>query len=270
MRILVVGDIVGKVGRELVKKYLHKVVAKYMVDFVIVNVDNAAHGTGVTEEIVRDMYNEGVDVMTGGNHIVDKQDIFDFLSRTNRLLRPINYNRKTPGKGYHEYILKDSRKILVIHAMGQVFMPQTLDSPFYIIDDLLVNYRLGVDVNAIVLDFHAEATSEKYAMGHFLDGRVSGVFGTHTHIPTNDAHIMEKGTAFMCDIGMNCDFNSVIGTDKRITVENFLKQFRYRRMEQVSGEGTFCAVFLETDDKTGLAKTVENIKIGGVLERNKK
>lgn len=267
MKILILGDIVAKSGRNTVTKHLARVVAENDVDFVVANVDNVAHGTGMTETHAKDFLKQGIHVMTGGNHIVDKQEIFPFLQDSDRLLRPINYNEKIPGRGYGVYQLDDGRRILVIHAMGQVFMPQLLDNPFPMIDKVLASYKLGKNVDAIVVDFHADATSEKYAMGHFLDGRVSCIVGTHTHIPTADAHIMEKGSGFMCDIGMNGDYDSIIGTDKRVTLENFLCQFRYRRMEQVDGEGTFSAFLIETNQTTGLAKMVKHIKIGGILEK---
>lgn len=269
MKILVLGDIVAKPGRAAVSKHLARVVQEHRIDFVVANVDNAAHGMGITESIANDFLNQGIHVMTGGNHIVDKQEIFPFLEKSSRLLRPLNYNKNTPGKGYTMLQLDNNKKVLVIHIIGQVFMPQFVDSPFMAIDEILNTYKLGRNVNAIVVDFHADATSEKYAMGHFLDGRVSCVVGTHTHIPTADAHILSKGTGFICDIGMNGDYNSVIGTEKHITLQNFIKQFRYRRMEQTDGEGTFCAFFMETDDTTGLAKEVKFIKIGGTLEKCK-
>lgn len=267
MRILILGDIVGKPGRHAVTKNLANIVGKYNIEFVIANVDNVAHGLGINEGIAKDLLNSGVHAMTGGNHIVDKHEIFPFMEEDHRLLRPINFNKLIPGVGHAVYHLPDNRKILVLHAMGQVFMNPILDSPFHALDSVIKSYHLKRNIDTIVVDFHAEATSEKYAMGHFLDGRVSCVVGTHTHVPTSDAHIMEHGTGFISDIGMNGDYNSVIGANKEIIVGNFLRQFGFRRMEPSSNEGTFCGVVLETDEKTGLAKSIEHIKIGGTLER---
>lgn len=269
MRILVLGDVMGKPGRSCVMKHLAQVIEENKVEFVIADVDNAAHGMGVNESIVKDFLNLGVDVMTGGNHIVDKMEIFHFLGASDKLLKPINFNSRLPGKGFSVYHLSDNRKILVIHAMGQTFMSPILNNPFLMIDEVLNTYKLKRNVDAIVLDFHAEVTSEKYAMGHFLDGRVSCVVGTHTHVPTADAHILEKGTAFISDIGMNGDYDSVIGFDKGIITENFLRQFGFSKKEPAKQEATFCAVFVETDENTGLATLIRHIKIGGALERCK-
>ena len=221
MKILACGDINARSGRKAVKKYLGEIISKYEIDFCVVNVDNAAHGLGITPPTLKEIFNNGADVCTGGNHLYDKREIIPVLKKNNRLLRPLNYSKYMAGVGATE-VKKNGKKYLVIHLAGQSHMPQQADNPFIVCDEFLSaqNYVLGKNIDAIIVDFHAETTSEKVALGHFLDGRVSFVFGTHTHIPTADAVVLEKGTAYITDLGMTGDYNSVIGVKKESSIES--------------------------------------------------
>jgi 2',3'-cyclic-nucleotide 2'-phosphodiesterase len=206
----------------------------------------------------------GVDVMTGGDHIWDQKDTIGFIANQKNLLRPLNFPKHTPGNGAMVFNV-GNYKILVVHLLGQVFIKNNLNCPFEMAEDLLKNYQLGKNIDAIIVDIHAEATSEKMAMGKFLDGKVSFVVGSHTHIPTNDFHIMRQGTAYHTDAGMCGDYNSVIGMQEGVPIKSFLTKRRVGKMEPATGEATFCATLVEIDDKTGLAKKIEAVKLGGVL-----
>ncbi len=264
MKILFCGDIVGKSGRNAIEKYVPKLKAELGLDLVIANVDNASGGFGINKNTCDELMAVGVDIMTGGDHIWDQKDTIGFIQNQKNLLRPLNFPKHTPGNGAIVFNTKN-HKILVIHLLGQVFIKNNLNCPFEMVEDLLKNYQLGKNIDSIIVDIHAEATSEKMAMGKFLDGKVSFVVGSHTHIPTNDFHIMRQGTAYQTDAGMCGDYNSVIGMQEGVPLKSFLTKRRVGKMEPATGEATFCATLVEIDDKTGLAKKIEAIKLGGVL-----
>lgn len=265
MRILFLGDIVGQTGRLLVIQKLPELRKRYAIDFTVINADNAAHGFGLTGGICNQLYEAGADVVTTGNHTWDQREIIPFLETEKRLLRPVNYPEGTPGKGAGFYTLHDGRKIAVLHVQGRVYM-EALDDPFKAVKEWTEAIKLGKDAQAMIIDVHAEATSEKMALGQFADGKVSLVVGSHTHIPTADAQILPHGTAYMTDAGMCGSFDSVIGMDKTEPVRRFVTGIRYERFSPAKGEATLCGTFVETDDATGLAKRIEMIRIGGRLQ----
>lgn len=264
MRILCCGDIVGKAGRDVLCQHLPYLKEALRVDCVIVNGENAAHGFGITAGIVKDLYKAGVDVITTGNHAFDNRDIMATMNSDKMLIRPINYPPATPGRGLTIFQTAKGKKILVVNVMGRVFM-DALDDPFAAMDQVFKTYVLGGLVDGIVVDMHAETTSEKMAMGHFCDGRASLVFGTHTHVPTADHHILNKGTAYISDLGMCGDYDSVVGMEKDIPLFKFTKRLPPpKRMQPATGQGTLCGIFVEIDTN-GLAATIQPIRIGGKL-----
>ncbi len=264
MKILFCGDINGRAGREAVYKYVPLLKQKLAIDFVIVNGENAAHGFGITEVICQDLYKAGVDVITTGNHIWDQKETISFIPQEKNLLRPLNYPPKTPGNGFVVIKKADGRSLLVINVMGRLFM-ESLDDPFGVIDQLLNTYHLGQNISAILVDFHAEATSEKMAAAHYFDGRISALIGTHTHIPTADCHILPQGPAYQTDAGMTGDYNSVIGMKKEVPIDRFVRKVSKDRLSVAEGEATLCGVFIETDDHTGKALKIMPIRLGGLL-----
>lgn len=261
MKILFCGDVVGRAGRDVVVKLLPKLKRELSLDFIIVNGDNAAGGFGVTAAITKEFFAAGADVVTGGDHIWDQRDIIPMLSSEKRLLRPHNFPKQNPGKGIETFTTVSGKKIMVIHLLGQVFHKEQVACPFATVDELLTGVKLGANVDAIVVDFHAEATSEKTAMGQYLDGRVSCMVGSHTHIPTADARVLKKGTAYQTDAGMCGDYDSVIGFDTRVPIERFLTKVGKTKLEPASGNGTLCGLVVETDNKTGLAVSAEIFKV---------
>ena len=264
MRILVCGDVVGKSGRQAITQRLPELRARLELDFVIVNGENAAHGFGITDKICAGFYEAGADAITTGNHVWDQREIMNYIGGDPKLLRPMNYPDGTPGAGTGIYDAPGGRRVLVIHPMCRLFM-DPLDDPFAAVEAVLAKHRLGDKLDAIIVDVHGEATSEKQAMGHFLDGRVSAVVGTHTHVPTADARILPGGTAFQTDIGMTGDYDSVIGMQKKNATARFTTKLPQARLEPADGEATLCAVFIETDDATGLAMRIEPLRAGGGL-----
>ena len=264
VRILFVGDIFGRPGREILRDHLADVVATRSIELVIVNGENAAAGFGLTPSLAEEFLALGADVITSGNHVWDRREIVPYIARDPRLLRPVNYPPGTPGRGDGIYPLADGRQVLVVNAMARLFM-DAIDDPFAAIERILSAYPLG-SVAAILVDFHGEATSEKTSMGHFCDGRVSAVLGTHSHVPTADHRILAKGTAYITDVGMCGDYDSVIGMQKEAAVSRFTRKMPGERLEVADGEATFCAVMIETDDATGLAKRIAPLRLGGKLE----
>ena len=264
MKILICGDIVGKAGRQAIDKNLPDLRRRLELDFVIVNGENAAHGFGITDKMCEGFYAAGADVITSGNHIWDQREIINYIDGDPKLLRPMNYPEGTPGAGVGVFEAANGKKVLVIHPMCRLFM-ESLDDPFAAVQAELEKHQLGKNVAAIIVDVHGEATSEKQAMGHFLDGRVSAVVGTHTHVPTADAQILPKGTAYQSDIGMTGDYDSVIGMRKELATSRFTTKMPQGRLEPAEGEATLCAVYVETDDATGLAKHVAPLRLGGRL-----
>ncbi|HVY14228.1 MAG TPA: TIGR00282 family metallophosphoesterase [Rhodopila sp.] len=264
MRILFLGDIVGRTGREAVIARLPELRRALGIELAVVNAENASHGYGLSAEIARSLFEAGADVLTLGNHAWDRKDIIPFIAQTPRLIRPLNYPPGTPGQGAVMVPLPDGRKALVVQAMGRLFM-DPLDCPFRGIAEVMNSHRLGGSVQAIFVDFHAEATSEKMAFAHFLDGQVSCVVGTHTHCPSADAQILPNGTGFQSDAGMCGDYDSVIGMGKAEAMARFWRKTPGEKLQPAEGASTVCGVFLETDDATGLAKRIAPVRLGGRL-----
>jgi metallophosphoesterase (TIGR00282 family) len=264
MRVLFCGDVVGRSGRQSIKTHLPGLRRDLALDFVIANGENAAGGFGITASLCDELFAAGVDVVSGGNHSWDQREVIGYIDSQPRLLRPANYPSATPGRGSGVFGAPRGRKVMVLNVMGRLFM-DPLDDPFACVERELAKQRLGATVDAIVLDFHGEATSEKMAMGHVADGRVSLVVGTHTHVPTADAMILPGGTAYISDVGMCGDYDSVIGMDKMVPIARFTRKLPTERLSAARGEATLCAVFVETDDKSGLARTIEPVRIGGRL-----
>ncbi len=264
MKLLFCGDVLGKTGRAAIARYLPDLRRDLDLDFVIVNGENAAHGFGITEGICQAFYEAGADVITTGNHVWDQRDIMNYIDGDPRLLRPLNYPPGTPGAGSGVYETTGGRKVMVVHPMGRLFMEPT-DDPFAAAERALKDIRLGHGADAIVIDIHAEATSEKMAFGHAFDGRVSLVVGSHSHVPTADSQILPGGTAYQTDAGMCGDYDSVIGMGKKTAVARFTSKVPKERLEPAVEEATLCAVYLETDDATGLASHVAPLRMGGRL-----
>jgi hypothetical protein len=264
MRILFIGDIVGRSGRTALSSRLPGLIAEWKLDLVVVNGENAAGGFGITEAIYNEFIDAGADVVTLGNHSWDQREALVFIERAPRLIRPLNYPAGTPGRGAAMIEAKNGARVLVINAMARVFM-DPLDDPFAAIDRELNACPLGESADAIVIDFHGEATSEKQAMGYFCDGRASLVVGTHTHVPTADHRILAARTAFISDVGMTGDFDSVIGMSKDEPLNRFLRKIATSRFEPASGPATLCGLAVETDAK-GLAVKVGPVRLGAGLE----
>src|SRR5947209_69293 len=265
MRILFVGDIVGRSGRTIVKERLPALIADWKLDFVIINGENAAGGFGITEAIYHELVDVGADAITLGNHSWDQREALVFIERAPRLIRPVNYPAGTPGRGAALIETKDGARVLVVNAMGRVFM-DPLDDPFAAVERELAACALKRTADAIIVDFHCEATSEKQAMGHICDGRASLVVGTHTHAPTADHQILPGGTAFISDVGMTGDYDSVIGMAKDEPLNRFVRRIGSGRFEPALGPATLCGVAVETDDATGLARRIGAVRLGGRLE----
>lgn len=264
MRLLIIGDVVGSSGRAVLNGNLPALRKKLKIDFTIVNGENAAHGFGITGNICDSFYQAGADCITTGNHVFDQRDVLSQMERDDKILRPINYPPNTPGKGYGLYKTESGKRILVANVMCRLFM-ELLDDPFRALDDLLKRYRIGRDVDAIVFDVHGEATSEKQAIAHFVDGRASVVVGTHTHVPTADTWVLPGGTAYQTDLGMTGDYDSVIGMKKDLSVQRFLSKGERIRLEPAGEDGTMCGCFVVLDDKTGLARRIEPVRVGARL-----
>ncbi len=266
MRILFIGDVVGRSGRAIVSDRLPGMVRDWKLDLVVLNGENAAGGFGITESIYNEFIDAGVDAVTGGNHSWDQKEALVFIERAPRLLRPINFPPGTPGRGVAMIDAKNGARVLVVNAMGRIFM-DPLDDPFTAVDRELTSCALKTAADAIVVDMHCEASSEKQAMGHFCDGRASLVVGTHTHTPTADHQILPHGTAFMTDAGMTGDYDSVIGMTKDEPINRFLRKIASSRFEPANGPGTLCGIAVETDDQTGLAARVAPVRVGARLEQ---
>jgi 2',3'-cyclic-nucleotide 2'-phosphodiesterase len=263
MRLLFLGDVVGRAAREAVMRQVPVWRTQYDLDFVVVNGENAAGGFGITPDIADGFFDAGVDVVSTGNHVWDQQNIQGYIAEESRLLRPVNFPPGTPGRGANLYDVGDKR-VLVVNAMGQLFM-ESLDDPFAAVDAQLNACPLGEAADAIIVDMHCEATSEKMAMGHFCDGRASLVVGTHTHIPTADAQILPGGTAYQTDAGMCGDYDSVIGMEKEEPVNRFVTKLRGGRFGAAQGTPTVCGVMVETDNATGKALAIHPMRAGGRL-----
>jgi metallophosphoesterase (TIGR00282 family) len=265
MNLLFLGDLVGRSGRQAVIDCLPFLKKHARLDGIIVNAENAAGGFGINEAITQELFEAGADVITLGNHAFDQKEALVFIERYPELLRPANYPPGTPGRGNTLVTLHNGKRLLVANIMGRVFM-NAMDDPFRTAERIIEECPLRSQADAIVIDFHAEATSEKQAFAHFLDGKVSFVVGTHTHVPTSDYRILSKGTAYISDAGMCGDYDSVLGMDKEEPVQRFLSQIHGARFGAALGEATICGVAVQVDDKTGLSKTIEPLSLFGALQ----
>jgi metallophosphoesterase (TIGR00282 family) len=265
MRLLFFGDIIGRPGRNAYIAQLGDIRERLKADFVVVNGENTAAGFGITEDIFNSLIEAGTDVVTLGNHAWDQREALVFIERSPALLRPANYPPGTPGRGCSLYEAANGGQVLVMNVMGQITM-NPLDDPFAAVERELSACPLGEACDAVIIDIHAEATSEKMAMGHFADGRASLVVGTHTHVPTSDHQILPGGTGYMTDAGMCGSYNSVIGMDKDEPVNRFVTKVPGSRFTPADDEVTLSGVLVETDDRTGLARNIGPLRVGGRLE----
>ena len=266
MRLLFLGDMVGRSGRTAVWDKLPGLIEAFSFDFVVVNGENAAGGFGITEDIFLRTIESGADVVTTGNHVWDQREALSFCERHDRFIRPANFPEGTPGRGSGVYMARNGARVLVSNIMGRIFMHPDLDDPFMTAERELAACPLGEQADAVIIDFHAEATSEKQCFGHFVDGRVSLVVGTHTHIPTADHQVLNGGTAYISDAGMCGDFDSSLGMDKEEPINRFVSKIPKGRFEAATGPATLCGVAVEVSDRTGLAETIQPIRIGPRLE----
>ncbi|WP_425098217.1 TIGR00282 family metallophosphoesterase [Tropicibacter sp. S64] len=268
MRLLFLGDVVGRSGRQGIQDRLAKLREDWRLDFVVVNGENASNGAGLTAAHAKLLFDAGADVVTLGDHAFDQKDMLTHIESDNRIIRPINFAKQAPGRGVALFSDRRGRKVLVAQVLGQVFMKRAFDDPFSALDDVFRRHPLGGQAQAIIVDIHCEATSEKMGIGHFSDGRASLVVGTHTHVPTGDAQILPGGTAFMADAGMCGDYNSVIGMDKAEPLRRFVTGMAKGRFQPAEGEATLSGLFVETDDRTGKALSVKMVRQGGRLEQS--
>ncbi|MBB1250152.1 MULTISPECIES: YmdB family metallophosphoesterase [unclassified Rhizobium] len=262
MRLLFLGDMVGRAGRQAVWDRLPGLISDLKLDFVVVNGENAAAGFGITEEIFLDTLAAGADVVTTGNHVWDQREALVFADRHDQFIRPANFPPGAPGKGSGVFIARNGARVLVSNIMGRVFMHPDLDDPFMAAERILDACPLGEQVDAVLFDFHAEASSEKQCFGHFVDGRASLVVGTHTHVPTADCQILNGGTAYMTDAGMCGDYDSSLGMEKEEPLNRFITKIARGRFEPANGPATICGVGVEISDRTGLAEKVAPLRIG--------
>lgn len=265
MRILFLGDVVGRTGRDAVVERLPGLREALRVDFVAVNGENASHGFGLAPDMAEALFGAGADVITLGNHAWDRKEIIPYIAHEPRLIRPLNFPPGTPGAGAAVVTIRDGRKVLVTQLMGRLFM-EPLDDPFRGLEEILARNRLGLNVQALIVDFHAEATSEKMAFAHAFDGRVTAVVGTHTHVPTADYQVLPGGTGYVSDLGMCGDYDSVIGMVKETSVTRFVRKMPGDRLAPAEGPATVCGVLVETDER-GLTVSVEPLRVGGRLSQ---
>lgn len=266
MRLLYIGDVVGRSGRDAVLSHLGDLRTRLRLDAVVVNGENAAAGFGITRKLCDTFFEAGCDVVTTGNHAWDQRELVGTIDAEPRLLRPANMVPGTPGRGLAAVTTASGHRLIVVQVMCRLFMAPGLDDPFRALDELLRPVVLGGNADCVLVDLHGEATSEKMALGHFIDGRASLVAGTHTHVPTADAQILPGGTAYITDVGMTGDYDSVIGMQKAISIGRFRSSIPAGRLAPASGEATLCAVLVETDPRTGLARSVAPVRVGGRLQ----
>ncbi len=267
MRILFLGDVMGRSGRTAVVEKLPKLRADWGLDFVVVNGENASQGAGLTAEHAKVLLAAGADCLTLGDHAFDQKDMMSFIEQEPRIIRPLNFSKVAPGRGFRIFDVTQGRKILVTQVLGQVFMKRPFDDPFSALEAVLKTHRMGAAVQAALVDVHAEASSEKMAMGHWCDGQASLVVGTHTHVPTADHQILTGGTGYLSDAGMCGDYNSVIGMEKLEPLKRFITGMASARFEPAGGPATLSGVYVETDDKTGRALRIVPVRQGGRLEQ---
>jgi hypothetical protein len=266
MKILFLGDVMGRAGRRAVTENLSRLRAEWRLDFVVVNGENATSGMGLSAAHARLLLDAGADCITLGDHAFDQKDMLQFIEQEPRIIRPLNFSKAAPGKGARLFTAKNGRKVLVAQVLGQVFMKRPFDDPFSALDPVLKAHPPGGQAAAIVVDVHCEATSEKMALGHFCDGRASLAIGTHTHVPTADAMILPGGTGYMTDAGMCGDYHSVIGMNKEEPLRRFLTGMPKERFTPAEGEATLSGAFVETDDRTGKAIRICMVRDGGLLQ----
>ncbi|MEL7280139.1 MAG: TIGR00282 family metallophosphoesterase [Pseudomonadota bacterium] len=267
MKILFLGDVMGRAGRQAIIEKLPSLKTEWALDFVVVNAENATGGMGLSGAHAKLILDAGADCITLGDHAFDQKDMIQFIETDPRVLRPINFAKEAPGRGFRVFTATRGRKVMVAQVLGQVFMKRAFADPFSAVDCVLMAHKLGGAVQAALIDVHCEATSEKMAMGHFCDGRTSMVVGSHTHVPTADAQILPGGTAFQSDAGMCGDYLSVIGMEKDEPMRRFVTGMSKARYTPALGEATLCGLYVETDDKDGKATRVEMIREGGRLTR---
>ena len=256
----------GRAGRAAVAERLPGLRVEWGLDFVVVNGENASQGAGLTPDHARVILQAGADCITLGDHAFDQKDMIQFIETEPRIIRPLNFSKVAPGKGARVFEATQGRRVLVTQALGQVFMKRPFDDPFSALETVLKTHPLGGAVQAAIVDVHAEATSEKMAMGHWCDGQASLVVGTHTHVPTADAMILPGGTGYLTDAGMCGDYNSIIGIEKMEPLRRFITGMAKGRFEPAEGAATLSGVYVETDDKTGKALKLRMIRLGGRLE----
>jgi len=261
MKIIFIGDIVGRCGREAILNNLSILKKKFKPDTIIANAENAASGYGLTKKIANELFNQGIDVLTLGNHSWDQKEMLSYIEECPKIIRPMNYPLGVPGRGEYKIKLNDGRTLLVIQVMLRLFMGQSINDPFAILLSRLSSEFLGNTSNSILIDLHGEATSEKNAFAHYFDGKVTAILGTHTHIPTADERILDNKTAYQTDVGMTGDYNSVIGMDKEGPIHVFTKGYRLEgRFITATGKARICGSFIESNDKTGLAENIESFQ----------
>lgn len=262
MKIIFIGDIVGKSGRDALINNIELIKQKYTPDIIIANAENAASGYGLTKKIAKELIDLGIDVLTLGNHAWDQREMLSYIEECSTIVRAMNYPKDVPGRGECKVLLEDGRSLIVFQSMLRLFMGLSLDDPFLSIKNRLTSEYLGTTTNAIIVDLHGETTSEKNAYAHFVDGKVTAVLGTHTHVPTADARILDNGTAYQTDVGMTGDYNSVIGMEKEGPIHGFVKGYRSEgRFSPATGKGKVCGAFIKSNDKNGLAKDIETFQI---------
>ena len=265
MKILFFGDVVGRSGREGLEHYLPALKQKHQPDAIIVNAENAASGSGITMKIAEDLFALGVTCLTSGNHVWGQRELLTSIDRDPRIIRPLNYPEGTPGRGFYLHALPQGRKLLVVNPMARLFMEPVLDDPFAAMEKIVATHKLSGNLQ-IFVDFHGEATSEKMAFGHVFDGRISAMIGTHTHVPTADHQILPKGTAYMTDAGMCGDYDSIVGMQKNVAIWRFTRKTpSLERKAPAEGPATVCGALVTTNDATGLAVSLDPIRVGGKL-----
>ncbi|RMF37930.1 MAG: TIGR00282 family metallophosphoesterase [Alphaproteobacteria bacterium] len=267
MRILFLGDVVGRSGRQAIAAHLPRLRDAWKADFVVVNAENATQGAGLNAAHAEALLAAGADCLTLGDHAFDQREMLGVLTREPRILRPVNIAREAPGQGFRIFEAGRGRKVLVVQVLGRVFMKQPFDDPFSALDRILLDHPLGAAVSAAIVDIHAEATSEKMALGHWCDGRASLAVGTHTHVPTADLRIMAKGCAYQTDAGMCGSYDSIIGMERTEPMRRFVTGMSAGRFTPDMGEATLSGVFVETDDTTGRALRAHPVRVGGLLSQ---
>lgn len=265
MKILFLGDVMGRAGRQAITQHLPRLRTEWALDFVVVNGENATSGMGLSGAHAKALLDAGADCLTLGDHAFDQKDMLQFIENEPRIIRPLNFSKAAPGKGARVFTA-NGRKVLVTQVLGQVFMKRPFDDPFSATEHVFRAHPLGGAVHAAIVDVHAEATSEKMAMGHWCDGRASLVVGTHTHVPTADAMILPKGCGYLTDAGMCGDYHSVIGMEREEPLRRFITGMPKARFTPATGEATLSGVYIETDDATGKTTRIEMVRNGGRLQ----